>query len=131
MGIRRKSREMALKAIFEIDFADTKSEEIFERLKTEHESEEEALLFMKDLLDHYGAHSGEVNKLIEEHSSHWKLSRMASVDRNILRLGVVEILYMADIPKNVTINEYLEIAKKYGTEESSSFINGILDKITT
>lgn len=102
---------------------------ISDRLITEQELDVEVVQFIQKLLDTYQDHEADVNSLIEKHSSNWKLSRMAGVDRNILRLGVCEILFFRDIPKNVTINECLEIAKKYGTEDSSSFINGILDKI--
>jgi N utilization substance protein B len=63
------------------------------------------------------------------HSTHWKISRMALVDRNILRMAVFEFLYCTDIPASVTINEAIEIAKKFGTEESGAFVNGVLDHI--
>lgn len=129
MGARRKSRELALKILFEADFNKIPLGVIADRMITEQEVEIEVGQFIQKLLDAYRDHEAEVNILIEKHSSNWKLSRMAGVDRNILRLGVSEILYFDDIPKNVTINECLEIAKKYGTEDSSSFINGILDKI--
>lgn len=71
----------------------------------------------------------EIDSLIEKFSTNWKISRMTAVDRNILRLAAFELAYVKDIPHSVTMNEALEIAKKYGTEESSAFINGILDKI--
>jgi transcription antitermination protein NusB len=129
MGIRRKAREMALKAAFEIDFSGSSCHDVIENIALNQKLDDDVLAFMQELLDDFNTHTTEIDKIVEEHSNNWKLSRMASVDRNILRLGVVEILYKPDIPKNVTINEYLEIAKKYGTEDSSSFINGILDKI--
>lgn len=71
----------------------------------------------------------EIDGMIESSSTNWKLSRMASVDRNLLRQATFELRYLDDIPHSVTLNESVEIAKKFGTEESSSFINGILDKI--
>lgn len=129
MGMRRKAREAALKILFEADFNKVSLGSIADRMITEQQLEIEVSQFLQKLLDEYRDHEADVNNLIEKYSSNWKLSRMASVDRNILRLGACEILFFRDIPKNVTINEYLEIAKKYGTEESSSFINGILDKI--
>jgi N utilization substance protein B len=85
--------------------------------------------FMSELIRAYFSGIRAIDTLIEERSDNWKLGRMASVDRNLLRLGACEILYLPDVPKSVSINEYLEIAKKFGTEDSSSFINGILDKI--
>lgn len=129
MGTRRKARELALKVIFEFDFSQTAIERILSRIKSEQAVAPEVLGFTGKLLDTYVRNQKVVNATIEEHSSNWKLSRMATVDRNILRLGAVEILFFADIPKSVTINEYLEISKKYGSEESSGFVNGILDKI--
>lgn len=129
MGIRRKARELALKAIFEFDFNHIPLMAIMDRLQTDQISEPEVLQFTQQLLSTYEQNQEAIDSSIEEHSSNWKLSRMANVDRNILRLGVGEILFFGDVPKNVTINEYLEIAKKYGSEDSSSFVNGILDKI--
>ncbi|MBU0505106.1 MAG: transcription antitermination factor NusB [bacterium] len=129
MGIRRKAREMALKAAFEIDFSGSTCDDVIENIASNQKLEDDVMSFMQELLEDLKIHSADIDKIVEKHSNNWKLSRMASVDRNILRLGVLEIMYKPDIPKNVTINEYLEIAKKYGTEDSSSFINGILDKI--
>lgn len=129
MGMRRKARELALAVIFEQDFNHLSVGQIGDRIITEMSSDTETVNFLQKLLDTYSEHVKGIDTTIETFSNNWKLSRMASVDRNILRLGVCEILFCDDIPKSVTINEYLEIAKKYGTEESSSFINGILDKV--
>ncbi|MBN1881579.1 MAG: transcription antitermination factor NusB [Deltaproteobacteria bacterium] len=74
-------------------------------------------------------HLDEIDRIINDVSRNWKLDRMAVVDRNIIRCAVFELLYLADIPPNVTINEAVEIAKRYGTEDSPGFINGILDRI--
>ena len=70
-----------------------------------------------------------INNVIERFSSHWKLSRMAAVDRNVMRIAVYEMLFCPDIPPKVSINEAIDIGKKFGTEESGAFINGILDSI--
>ncbi len=129
MGMRRKAREFALRAVFENDFNNAAFAAVIDRVQHESQPEPEVLQFLTQLLDAYENKKSDINELIEKHSNNWKLFRMASVDRNILRLGVTEILTFDDIPKSVSINEYLEIAKKYGTEESSSFVNGILDKI--
>jgi len=74
-------------------------------------------------------YQGLIDPLIEENSENWTLKRMAVVDRNILRLAVFELLYCPDIPFKATLNEAVELAKKFGSEDSSAFINGILDKI--
>lgn len=129
MGTRRHARELALTVLFETEFQPGADAASIARIAVDENPGEDALSFLKELLASYRAHAVAVNAAIETHSNNWKISRMALVDRNILRLGAAEILNFADIPKNVTINEYLEIAKKYGTEDSSGFINGILDKI--
>lgn len=132
MGIRRKAREQALKSVFELDFYKFDSA-VWSRIQNDWDKqkpeEKESQQFLERLLTTLVTHQQDVDKEIENHSSNWKLPRMASVDRNVLRLGVAEILYFEDVPKKVSINEYLEIAKRFGTEESSGFVNGILDKV--
>jgi N utilization substance protein B len=129
MGSRRKAREMALSAVFAHEFSGQALDVATGRILDEETPSEDIAEFFRKLLMTYAEHRAHIDDLIVQHSNNWKLTRMASVDRNLLRLGASEILYLPDIPKSVTINEYLEIAKKYGTEESSSFINGILDKL--
>lgn len=129
MGIRRRARELALTVLYESEFQKLPYPEIVFRIAGEEKPREEVMEFLNSLLKTYFDNKTLINEEIEKHSNNWKLSRMAYVDRNILRLGIAELIFIADIPKSVTINEYLEIAKKYGTEDSSSFINGILDKI--
>lgn len=129
MGTRRRARELALTVLFETEFNPQNHDAIVGRIVAEETPKEDVADFLRLLVKSYAEHAERVNGEVEVHSSHWKISRMALVDRNILRLGATEILFCGDIPKNVSINEYLEIAKKYGTEDSSSFVNGILDKI--
>jgi len=74
-------------------------------------------------------HKAHIDSVIERYADNWKIKRMAGVDRNVLRLAVFELLYCADIPAKVTINEAIDIGKKYGTPESGSFINGIIDSV--
>lgn len=85
--------------------------------------------FLRRILAGTLAEYGKFNELIAHQSDHWKLERMAFVDRNILRSAVYELTYLDDVPSSVTINEAVEIAKRFGTEESGAFINGILDQI--
>jgi len=70
-----------------------------------------------------------IDEIITTYSEHWRLKRMSTIDRNIFRIAIYEILYLSNIPPPVTINEAVELGKRFGTEESGSFINGILDKI--
>ena len=74
-------------------------------------------------------HEGKIDELISQYTEHWEIERMAVVDRNILRQGIFELLWGADVPPKVAINEALEVAKKFSTQESSRFLNGILDRI--
>lgn len=129
MGIRRKAREIALSFLFEIEYHDVNLDEFLKKQRNEKDLKEDVVLFAKDLVQNFQRNQSEVDNAINNHSSNWKVSRMARVDRNLLRLGSVELLFFPEIPKSVSINEYLEIAKKFGSEDSASFINGILDKI--
>lgn len=86
--------------------------------------------FAFELVEGIGKNLPEIDEKIKSISTHWKIDRISKVDLNLLRMGVFEIAFRPDIPKSVTINEYIEIAKQYGEKDSSSFINGILDKIT-
>jgi N utilization substance protein B len=81
------------------------------------------------LVEGVTAHQEELDALIRQYSEHWRLERMAAVDRNLLRLALYELLHQPAIPAKVVINEAVELAKRYGSEESGSFINGILDRI--
>ncbi|MBT3856227.1 MAG: transcription antitermination factor NusB, partial [Nitrospina sp.] len=85
--------------------------------------------FMKVLVDKVFAHTKEVDTQLEKFSNHWALDRMSMIDRNILRLGISELLFDASTPPKVVINEAVEIAKKFGSADSPDFINGILDKV--
>lgn len=130
MGLRRQAREIALKALYEIEFNKIDDIRVLcDRLTQENDTPADVSAFMTNLLELFQEHKAQIDQTIEKYSSNWKIPRMATVDRNILRLGVLEICFIPDIPKSVTINEYLEIAKKYGTEESRSFVNGVLDKV--
>lgn len=156
MGKRRKARELVLQFLYQTDMnppqgrgdrlirrtgereregAGTPGENesaieeeiasFWENFKTE----EEGKSFFRQLAGGVMAHWDEIDALIDTASENWRIARMATVDRNILRFSVYELIYMEDIPSSVTINEAVEIAKRYGSQESPSFINGILDKI--
>ena len=129
MGKRRKARELALQALFQIDFYHTKNPESLNYFWPEQKVSEEVLNFARKLVEGVCRRREEIDQLIEEHSENWKLSRMSRVDRNILRMAVLELLEMEDIPCKVTIDEAIELGKKYGTSDSGAFINGILDQI--
>lgn len=85
--------------------------------------------FSNSLVDGVLDNGEEIDRLIEKHALNWKISRISNVDRNILRIAVFELIYMSDIPSNVTLNEAIEIAKRYSDEQAGSFVNGVLDHL--
>ncbi len=129
MGNRRKSREAALQALYQIDLAKAEPEKALEQYWKNNIDTEEIQEFANLLVQGVTSHLSELDQLVEKHSTHWKLSRMACVDRNILRMAAYELMYCRDIPASVSLNEAIEVGKKFGTEDSSSFINGILDNL--
>lgn len=129
---RRKAREYALQILFQAEFAGTGREVLppddFWSGKDRKEKDD-LKEFADDLVKGTMENIKEIDRVIQEAAEHWDMKRMAAVDRNILRFAVYEILYRQDIPPAVTMNEALEIAKKYSSLESVPFINGLLDKI--
>jgi N utilization substance protein B len=127
---RRKAREYALQILFQVDFTKkrigSKDLEEFWSGKKESRSVKE---FTEDLVRGTLNSIDEIDAMIERVTENWLLKRMAAVDRNILRFAAYEILYRKDIPSAVTINEAIEIAKKFSSAESAPFINGILDRL--
>ena len=128
MGIRRQAREIALQMLYQADLGSLKSDR--EPLHFwEENTDPEALVFARELVRGVRLNLEKIDTVISKNSQNWKISRMAAVDKNILRLAVYSFLYRPDIPVKVTINEAVEIAKRYGTSESGAFVNGILDNI--
>lgn len=129
MGYRRKGRELAIQILYEMEMKDVEPKSVLDLFWRHEEVSDDVKKFTMDLVEGIFRNRREIDQVIEKHSLHWKLPRMAVVDRNILRLGVYELLYLHDIPTSVALNEAIEIAKKFGTEDSGAFINGILDNI--
>ena len=129
MTSRRRSREMAIQVLYQVEMAQSDLAEAV-RLFCEHFKAPESIRdFAFELARGANEHREEIDTLIKRFSEHWRLERMPTVDRNILRLAIYELLYRPDIPAKVSINEAVDIGKKYGSEDSGSFINGILDRI--
>ncbi len=128
---RRKAREYALQILFQIDFiSGNVGDESFERFWSDKKESADVKKFSKELVIGTISKLNEIDLIIERATENWPLKRMAAVDRNILRLATYEILYRKDIPPAVTINEAVEIAKKFSQAESAPFINGILDRLS-
>ena len=129
MGTRRKAREKALQMLFQLDFHDDDADAICNKYWSENPVGRKVRKFAEELVRGACANRESVDDMIASTIENWTLDRLASVDRAILRFATYELLYMDDIPPNVTINEAVEIAKNYGTKESGRFINGVLDRI--
>jgi N utilization substance protein B len=129
MGIRRRSRELAMQALFYMDIHQDSSQELLERFCEYFSPPEKTRPFFFKLVNGVLAARTEIDALIERYSENWELSRMSFVDRNVIRIAVYEMLYCSDIPPKVSINEAVDVGKKFGTEESGAFINGIIDSI--
>jgi len=131
MRKRSRARELALKALYRIDITKDNYESALADIWTnlEPESDESIKEFAKAIVKGVAENLSDIDSLIGKYATNWEIKRMATVDRNILRFGIYELLFMSDIPPKVTINEAVDIAKKYGDKDSGRFINGILDQI--
>lgn len=134
MGQRRKGRERALQALYLLEHSPKLSaEEALDSSWAANDDEagqdKEAQAFALSLVRGVQQHREKLDALLDEASHNWRVERMQRIDRNVLRLGVYELLYRGDIPRNVTINEAVELGKVFGNEGSSAFINGLLDRI--
>jgi N utilization substance protein B len=129
MGTRRQSRELAMQALFYMDMRKDASEEMLEHFCGCFCASKKSRPFLVKLVNGVIDHKGQIDGLIERFSQNWKISRMSCVDRNVMRIAVYEMLYCDDIPPKVSINEAVDIGKKFGTRESGAFINGIMDSI--
>ena len=129
MGRRRQSREAALKLLYALDITRDAVKEMVRTPWAEAMMPETIRAFTTTLVTGVIRHRNEIDAFIQECSTNWSLERIGLVERNILRFAIYELCFLPDIPPNVTINEAVEVAKKYGTEEAPAFINGILDRI--
>ncbi len=129
IGSRRASRELALRALFQIDVAQVSPEGAFEAVADSERYSEDTLKFAHELVLGVPSHLARIDSVIERHARGWSLDRMANVDRNILRLAIYELLFRAEIPSSVTVDEAVELAKKYSTAESGRFVNGVLGNV--
>jgi N utilization substance protein B len=130
MGRRRKAREVALQFLYQLDqHGETDPATHEAEFWSRHPVDDETRAFASSLVRGATSRHAEVDGIIAQYTEHWDLERMAVVDRNILRLAVYELLDQGTAPAKVAINEAIEISKKFGTRESSRFINGILDRV--
>jgi N utilization substance protein B len=131
MGARRRGREAALQILFSIDLAGDPVDQVlrdhFAYLASSAEGREYAVQLVRGVHDQSQA----IDDMIRKVSEHWRLERMPRVDRNILRLSAYELMFMPEVPRRVTLNEAIELAKRYAGEGSPGFVNGVLDRIAS
>lgn len=134
MGSRRKGREAAVRILYFMDVSGVSGTQAIKsywgHLATPEEASDQEE-FANAIVRGYADHRDEIDDLIRAASHHWRLERMPIVDRNVIRAAIVELRDRSDIPKRVTLNEAVELAKRFGSEGSGSFVNGILDRIAT
>ncbi|MCA1039184.1 transcription antitermination factor NusB [Bacillus infantis] len=122
---RRTAREKALQALFQIDVSQADPSEAIDHVLEGEEGDDYLTLLVTGVLEN----KEEIDNMIKQYLEKWKLERLATVDRNLLRQGVYELKYSKDVPANVVIDEAIEIAKIFGDDQSSRFINGVLSKV--
>jgi len=128
MSLRRKGRELALQVLFQWDIHRGTTGWV-DGFWAQNPVHEEARTFADRLIEGVMKQVGALDALIGRYAEHWTVSRMAHIDRTVLRMAVYELLYLPDIPARVTLNEAIDIVKRFGDEQSGAFVNGILDHI--
>lgn len=120
-----------MQLLYQLDIGEGDPRSVMENFWQQMEggTEQEIRDFSTNLVEGVWQHKGELDEMIASYSTNWKISRMAAVDKNILRMAIFELMHCPDIPVKVTLNEAVEIAKRFGTAESGAFVNGILDNV--
>jgi len=129
VSARRKARELTLKALYAYDISGTDPEEISNNIISPSLIKPEAKEFARSLFIKVIEKVEQIDKLIKDHAKSWDLSRIASVEKNILRMGICEFLFFDDIPSTISIDEAIELAKKYADKDSKNFVNAVLDSV--
>lgn len=129
MGARRSGREAALQMLFQLEASGDRAPRVIELFWRSFEADPEGRPYADEIVGGLEERLADVDKLIASASNNWRLERMSRVDRNLLRMSTWELLTKKDVPRAVVIDEAVELAKSYGTEDSSAFVNGVLDRI--
>lgn len=127
MGVRRRGREYALQMLYAMDVTNYLPDEVFAGFNAIQDLNRDAFYYARRLVDGVHGHLEEIDAVLTRFAEHWKIHRMAVVDRNLLRLGIYELMYLKEIPFPIVINEALEIVKEFSDQEGTQFVNGILD----
>lgn len=129
MGARTTARESALQMLFAVEAAEGDVDDVIRDYWRETPGDAEGRAFADRLVREVLRHLAHIDQLIGKASANWRVERMTRVDRNVLRIGAYELESCAEVPRAVAIDEAVELAKRFGTEESGSFVNGVLDRI--
>jgi N utilization substance protein B len=129
MTRRSRAREVALQLLFQRDLNAHVDRAVLERFVRDRLRDETLVPFCLGLYDGVAAHQADIDRRLSEAAENWRLARMAAVDRNVLRLGAYELLHTPDTPPNVALDEAIELARRYGSADSSAFVNGVLDRL--
>jgi transcription antitermination factor NusB len=129
MSARRKARELTLKALYAYEISGSDAQQVSDDIIQSSQIKEEAKKFSQILFEKILQNVEKIDGLIRGSVKSWEFSRIALVEKNILRIGVCELFFFSDIPPAITINEAIELAKKYGGKDSKNFINGVLDHL--
>ena len=126
---RRRARELALRALYEMDITKVNPTKVLEDTIEEHEAHFEQRAYAERIVHGYHEHSAQIHALLADRMTDYDFTRIAAIDRNVLRIATYELLFEPAIPPAVTLNEAIEIAKKYSTAESGKFVNGVLGRV--
>jgi transcription antitermination factor NusB len=129
MGKRRQARELAIQVLFHMEYNPGDPGESFDRVCESFGPPKEVRAYSREVVLGVWEKKADLDRLIRRSSKNWRVERMTRVDRNILRIAIYEVVYRKDVPPKVSIDEAVELGKRYGTEESGAFINGVLDHI--
>jgi N utilization substance protein B len=129
VGSRRYARELAFRVLFQCEASGEPYRETVEAVLAGASAGPEVGAYVRRIVETFEANAGAVERALRAASEKWKLERMAATDRSVLKLGTVEIMFFEDVPARVILDEAVEVARKFGSEESDKFVNGVLDKV--
>jgi len=129
MGQRQKARQLTLKCLYAFETAEQDIDQIAGSLLPDSDLSADSVKFAETVFRSVVAHLAEIDDHISRFSDNWEIERLAIIDKNIIRIGICELLYFPDIPGRVSINEAVELAKRFSTPESSRFVNGVVDAV--
>lgn len=129
MTQRRLARECALETLYRIDLVGDEAEGVIEEILSRKNPSDEAEEYLRRLVQTVITNQNDIDAILRRHLKRWRLERVTVLDRAILRMGAAEIIYFQDVPPKVSLNEAVEISKKYGDDDSGKFVNGVLDGV--